>query len=164
MKNITDLTDGEIRQIVGDIFGAKKISCIRRRKRDDEVTCKIYTEWSDGEGEEPFVIADELTLRNPFLYGKKAICVDFPLDGRDYRLLKRFCYAKGIREGYGDIEKDNPYFQKTEMVGKQDVLSLVDEISRLYDSGECDDWHAALRKAVTGLDNGLTREGVKTKS
>ena len=95
-------------------------------------------------------------VKNPFLYGKKAIYVDFPLDSRDYRLLKQFCYAKGIREGYGDIEKDNPYFQKTEMVGKQDVLNLVDEISRLYDSGECDDWHTALRKAVTSLDNGLT--------
>ena len=37
-----DLTDEEIKQIVMDIFQPKKITCIKRNKKWDEITCKIY--------------------------------------------------------------------------------------------------------------------------
>ena len=102
-----DLSESDIRQIVRDIFEPKKITCVKKHKRDDEITCKIYTEW--GCGEENIVIADEITLRNPFDYGTDAICVDFSVSPSDYRKLKQFCYAKGVYGESIDWLINNPY-------------------------------------------------------
>ena len=110
-RDFMSLTDDEIRQVVNDIFQPKKITCIRRHKRDDEITCKIYTEWEGDKdiGEDDFVIADELTLMDPFTYGVDAIHIDMSVGPEDYRILKQFCFAKGIRPTW--IIDDNPYLK-----------------------------------------------------
>ncbi len=111
-RNFLGLTDDEVRQIVTDIFAPKKITRIKRSKKYDEITCKIYTEWetTDDNGEVvPELIPDELTLMNPFNYGKDAIQVEFQVKNEDYTKLKQFCFAKGI---YGASIKwlmNNPY-------------------------------------------------------
>ena len=114
-RTFLSLTDEEIRQIVTDIFNAKKVTCIKRSKMYDEISCKIYTEWesTDDDGNTVTELCDDiLTLRNPFNYGEGALCVDFPLRRDDYDRLRSFCYAKGI---YGiQIEWliNNPYMEK----------------------------------------------------
>ena len=114
-KKFLDLTDEEVRQIVRDIFQPTKITCIKRSKQYDEITCKIYTEWSTTEDDGTVVdelIPDELTLKNPFDYGEEAIQVDFQVNSADYKKLKQFCFAKGIY-GYAiDFLFDNPYITK----------------------------------------------------
>ena len=110
-----DLTDEEIKQIVMDIFQPKKITCIKRSKKWDEITCKIYTEWTTTEDDGTIInelIPDELTLKNPFDYGEEAIHVNFQVYSADYKKLKQFCFAKGIY-GYSiNFLLDNPYIKK----------------------------------------------------
>ena len=104
-KNFLDLTDEDIRQIVTDIFAPEKITCIKRNKHWDEISCKIYTIWGDDEE----VIADELILKDPFVYGEDAIQVDFGVRYRDYERLKQFCVSRGI---YPHWFRHNPYIKK----------------------------------------------------
>lgn len=121
-RKFTDLTEAEVRELVDAIFSPKKITCVRRRVRDEEITCKIYTEWEGGSDEndgKPFVVADDLTLRNPFIYGERAISVDFSLDSGDYRKMRQFCLAKGIEE-YPEESGKNP-FEKDSVA----VVSIV---------------------------------------
>lgn len=111
-KKFTDLAKDEIRFIVNEMFKPKKITNIKAHKRDDEITCTIYTEWetTDDDGNDIIeVIPDEITLRNPFDYGEESIYADFGLNSSDYTKLKQFCYAKGI---YGQSIEwliNNPY-------------------------------------------------------
>lgn len=110
-----ELTNDEIRQIVNDIFQPKKISCIKKSKEWDEITCKIYTKWESVDDSGKIVvdlIGDTITLRNPFNYGKDAIEADFRINKDDYDKLKQFCYAKGI---YGESIEwlvNNPYMKQ----------------------------------------------------
>ncbi len=111
-RRFMDLTDEEIRQIVADIFSPKKVTCIKRSKKWDEITCKIYTEWEsyDDDGNKiTNVIPDEITLMNPFDYGSNAIQADFQLNMEDYDKLKQFCFAKGIYGCSIDWLLNNPY-------------------------------------------------------
>ncbi len=113
-KSFLDLTDDEVRELVQYIFEPKKITCIKRNKKWDEITCKIYTEWNTTEDDGtviPELIPDELTLKNPFDYGEEALHVDFQLHSTDYFKMKQYCYAKGI---YGVSIKwlfDNPFLK-----------------------------------------------------
>lgn len=98
-RKFLDLSDNEIRQIVNDIFSPQKISCIKKSRKYDEITCKAYTEWTsynDDGKEEVSVIPDEVVLRNPFDYGEGAIQAQFQLLAEDYNKLKAFCFSKGI--------------------------------------------------------------------
>ena len=152
-KRFTDLTDDEIRQIVMDIFQPKKITCIERRKRDDEIICKIYTEWGTGkENDETIVTADILTLKDPFRYGRRAIQVDFSVTEKDYRMLKQFCFAKGVTAHYDSPAKNNRYMKEQDPVSRQAVIDLIDEASRLHDEGKYDNWYEWLRNRVTILE------------
>ena len=111
-RNFLDLTDDEVKQIVTDMFDPKKITCINRHKRDDMITCKIYTEWktTDDDGNTiPELFSDEITLRNPFDYGEDAIDSDFQIQRSDYTKLKQFCFAKGIYGAALDWLLNNPY-------------------------------------------------------
>lgn len=111
-REFLSLTDEEVKQIVTDIFAAKKVTNIKRSKKCDEITCKIYTEWetTDDDGNKiPELIPDELTMCDPFKYGENALHVDFKLLSSDYIKLKQFCIAKGILP---DWVKDNPYIKK----------------------------------------------------
>lgn len=112
-RDFLSLTDDEVRQLVTDMIKPKKISCIKRSKKYDEITCKVYTEWEGDKeaGEDDFVMADELTLKDPFVYGEWAIKIDMSVRGDDYRLLKQFCVSKGI---YPEWYRNNPYMQKDE--------------------------------------------------
>ena len=109
MKRFTDLTKDEVKRIVTDIFAAKKITNIKYHKREDSISCLMYTEWGSEDDEDGILtIADELILSNPFDNGLDAIDVhDISVNSKDYRKLEQFCFAKGI---YGtDWIKDNPY-------------------------------------------------------
>lgn len=113
-RKFLDLTDDEIRQVVTDIFSTKKITCIKRSKKWDEITCKIYTEWetTDDDGNTiDELIPDELTLKNPFDYGEKAIYVQFQVKQADYKTLKQFCFAKGIYGKSIEWLINNPYIE-----------------------------------------------------
>ena len=115
MFKMCELTDEDIRRIVTDIFGPKRITGIRRHKREDYISCNIYTEWSstDENGEvETTTCRDEIELRNPFEYGDDAIrSGDFPLRWQDYTMLKQFCFAHGIIPGW---VRNNPYAESSE--------------------------------------------------
>ena len=111
-RKFLDLSEDEIKQIVTDIFSPKKITCIKKSKKWDEITCKIYTEWetTDDEGNEiSEIIHDEITLMNPFDYGEDAIQAEFQLNGNDYKKLKQFCFAKGIYGASIEWLLNNPY-------------------------------------------------------
>lgn len=106
-----ELTDDDVRRVVTDMFEPDKITNIRRNKKQDTVSCNIYTTWGS---EEPIQIMDKLTLRNPFGYCL-GDCIDFddgnfPVRGTDLKILQQFCYAKGIRPEY--LVKDNPYLEE----------------------------------------------------
>ena len=107
-REFLSLTDDEIRQIVTDIFHPKKITCIKRNKTFQEITCKIYMEWGDPADEDGiYTMADTLTLKDPFKNLSGAISVDFSVLGEDYHRFKQFCFAKGISPWL----KDNPYLE-----------------------------------------------------
>lgn len=111
-REFLSLTDEEVKQIVIDIFAAKKVTNIKRSKKWDEITCKIYTEWetTDDDGKEVIeLIPDELTMCDPFKYNEEALHVNFQLKSSDYIQLKQFCIAKGILP---DWVKDNPYMKE----------------------------------------------------
>ena len=111
-KKFTDLTKDEVRFIVTEMFNPKKVTNIKIHKRDDEITCTIYTEWetTDDDGKDIIVtIPDEVTLYNPFDYGERAIYADFSVNGSDYNKLKSFCYAKGIYGASIEWLTNNPY-------------------------------------------------------
>ena len=108
-REFLSLTNDEVKQIVTDIFAPKKVTNIKRSKKWDEITCKIYTEWesTDDDGKKVVeLIPDELTLRDPFRYKQNALPVQFQLKTSDYIQLKQFCIAKGILP---DWVKNNPY-------------------------------------------------------
>ncbi len=112
MRKFTDLTKDEIKFIVNEIFSPKKITNIKVHKKDDEISCTIYTEWhtTDDDGKDVIdVIPDEIELRNPFDYGENAIWAQFSLNHEDYSKLKSFCYAKGIYGASIEWLTNNPY-------------------------------------------------------
>ena len=128
-RKFIDLTDDEIREIVTDIFAPKKITCIKRSKKYDEITCKIYTEWetTDDDGNKiPELIPDELTLMNPFDYGESAIQVQFQVDREDYTKLKQFCFAKGIYGVSIKWQMNNPYLARN-MKSAEEIIASRDE-------------------------------------
>ena len=59
-------------------------------------------------GEDDFLMADELTLKDPFVYGEWAIRIDMQKTANDYRILKQFCVSKGI---YPEWYKNNPFMK-----------------------------------------------------
>lgn len=116
-RKFVDLTESEVRQIVQDIFNPKKISNIHFHKRDDEISCNIYTEWvskDDNGKEEVTTCKDEITLSNPFDNGEYAIHADFSIRKDDYIKLKQFCFANGIYGTSINWMFNNPYTAKKE--------------------------------------------------
>jgi len=110
-REFLTLTDEEVKQLATDMFGAKRVTCVKRSKKWDEITCKVYTEWEGDKevGEDDFVVTDEITFRDPFKYGGNAILGgNMPIQGNDFKILKQFCVAKGI---YPEWYKNNPYMQ-----------------------------------------------------
>ena len=111
-RNFVDLTNEEVKRIVTDIFAAKKVTNIKRSKRNGEITCTIYTEWQTTDDDGTVIdelIPDELTLMNPFEYGYDAIQVDFQKNPEDYKKLKQFCFANGVYGKEIDWIFKNPY-------------------------------------------------------
>lgn len=110
MSKMCDLTNEDIVRLVTDIFQPKRITRIQRHKRDDCITCNIYTEWTskgDDGKEDTVTCCDELEMRNPFENGKDALfCGDVPLNADDYTKLKQFCFAHGMMPEW---MKNNPY-------------------------------------------------------
>lgn len=110
-----DFTNEEIIRIVTDIFQPKKVTGIKRHKREDYITCNVYTEWQSSNDDgtiDTVTCRDEIELRNPFVYGSNAIHGgDIPLRERDNILLKQFCFAHGMMP---DWIENNPYTIKEE--------------------------------------------------
>ncbi len=105
-------------EIVTDIFSPKKITCIKKSKKYDEISCKIYTEWetTDDDGKLILeIIPDEITLKNPFDYEQNALHAQFQINGEDYKKLKQFCFAKGIYGASIEWLLNNPYMEKSEI-------------------------------------------------
>lgn len=105
-KNITELTDDEIREIVTDLFSPIKITAIRRNKKQSYISCSIYTEWECDEG--TTVIRDSLILSDPFEYSTSIMVDGISVHKEDYDKFKRFCLAKGVCI----YLKDNEYIRK----------------------------------------------------
>lgn len=109
-REFATLTDDEVRQLAKEIFNPKKITCIKRNKKRQEIIFKSYSEWktTDDDGNiEVLDIADEIIIRNPFDY-MDSIEAPFTLDRDDYIKLKQFCFAKGVIPWW---QKENPYMQ-----------------------------------------------------
>ena len=114
-KKFTDLSDAELKQVIYAIFSPTKITNLKRYKRDDYITCTIYTEWetTDDDGKRiPELIPDELTLMNPFEWDSEAIQVDFQVNYEDYKILKQFCFAKGVYGKALEWMFNNPYINQ----------------------------------------------------
>lgn len=115
MPKMCDFTNEEIVRIVTDIFQPKKVTCIKRHKREDYISCNVYTEWQSSNDDgtiDTVTCCDEIELRNPFVYGSNAIHGgDIPLRERDNILLKQFCFAHGIMP---DWIENNPYTKQEE--------------------------------------------------
>jgi len=110
MKTFLDLTDDEIKQIVTDMFKAKKVTSIKRNKKYDRITCKVYVEWKSYDDNDKIIVeklCDEITLSDPFKYETMSIAAPFSLKREDYIKLMQFCFAKGVYESY--LIKNNPY-------------------------------------------------------
>ncbi len=105
-RELTSLTNDEIRFIVNDIFHPKKITNIKRYKKTNCITCDITTTWDGDEGEDDIEIVDEVELKTPSFI-EKGIHVDFSLASDDYLKWKQYCLAKGC---FAYI-KDNPYLE-----------------------------------------------------
>ena len=108
-KKFTSLSDDEVKQIVIDIFGAKKVTCIKKYKETEIITCKIYMEKYGQK------LVDIVALRDPFRYddffpiSSKYDDNFYSIDLKDKdKLLKQFCIAKGI---YPEWFKNNPYLK-----------------------------------------------------
>ena len=114
------LSEDEIKEVVKDIFDPKKITCIKKHKRDDEITCNIYTEWDTDDGKGWQTVCDKITLKDPFLYGADAITADFSLDPYDFTILKQYCAAKGILPWF----KDNPYLAKSKVQDSDETVQV----------------------------------------
>ncbi len=113
-KEFLALTDDDVRKLATDMFGAKKVTCIKHSKKWDEITCNVYTEWEGDKeaGEDDFIVKDEITFKDPFVYGANAILGgNMPIQASDYKLLKQFCVSRGI---YPEWYKNNPYTEKKE--------------------------------------------------
>ena len=108
-RRFTDLTNNEVEQIIKDIFEPTKITCLKKHKKDDMFSCKIYTEWeTDSKSEEAIAIDDELEIGNPWTLGSNALYINMSVDSSDYIKLKQFCIAKGVLP---DWVADNPYLE-----------------------------------------------------
>lgn len=118
-RKFISLTDDEVKQIIKDIFSAKKVTCIKRYKKDDEIHCKIYTDWEtfDDNGKKiEETIPDDVILKNPFDYGSYSIEIPFDATDDDITKLKQFCFAKGIYGKSIEWLINNPYMNKGEKV------------------------------------------------
>lgn len=107
MKEFINLTDSEVKQIVTDIFHAKRVENIQRNRNREEITCDIYSEWGDDKN--PTLARDTIQLSNPFDYGEDAIIAPFQDCTEDLVKLKQFCFAKGIYGASIDWLIHNPY-------------------------------------------------------
>ena len=110
---ICNLSNEDITRIVIDIFSPRRITNIVKHRREDYISCNIYTEWTseDENGKkEVSICKDEVELRDPFKHGTDAIWSDgVPLIGSDYTKLKQFCFAKGMKP---DWMENNPYISE----------------------------------------------------
>lgn len=110
-RKISSLTDEEIKFIVNEIFKPEKITRIKRNKKEDSISCKIYTKWytpDTASSETSILISDIVVLRNPFNNGEDAIeSYGYPIDRENYKQLKLFCFAKGIFPS--EWIENNPY-------------------------------------------------------
>lgn len=112
---ITDLSDGDIRYIVNEIFEPKKIENIVRDEELESISCDITTTWEGGEGEDDFDTEDELVMYNPFSY-RSPLHPPYSLTGDDIRKYRQLCVSLGVLP---DWLSDNKYIRNLtfEMVG-----------------------------------------------
>lgn len=96
-RQLTDLTDEEIRFIVKDILKPKDIWSIERDCEDNEITCNIVSDW--GLPEDMFEIEEEVTI------SQSGIQVDFVVSDEEQHRYQQYLLAKRCHS----LQKDNPY-------------------------------------------------------
>lgn len=108
-REFMSLTDGEVRQVVTDLFAPEHIGRIERYCGWNEIIVKVRMRWIPQEAASEY----EVTLRPPF--GAYApVTSDFCISDGDICRYRQFCVAKGIFP----YLKDNPYLAGTDTAAR----------------------------------------------
>lgn len=99
-RELTDLTDDEVKQIINDLFNPVKIKQVHKDNKYEKIDVLFEWHWGD-EVEEQSV-----TLSVPS-NDEGGILADFTLNGKDYFRYNQFLLAKGVNY----YLKDNPYLE-----------------------------------------------------
>lgn len=99
-RQLTDLTNYEIKQIIIDLFHPISIDEISRCAYN-EILVLFTWKWNDDE-----IIEDEIILRVPNI-DDGGLSADFTLNAEDYLRYNQFLLAKGVNP----YLKDNPYLE-----------------------------------------------------
>ena len=98
-RELTDLTDDEIKQIITDLFHPISIDSISRYGYD-EILVLFTWKWNDD------IIEDEIRMSVPG-FANGGISADFTLSAEDYLRYNQFLLAKGVNP----YLKNNPYLE-----------------------------------------------------
>ena len=99
-RQITELSDDEIKQIITDLFNPIHIIEINRDNKYQEISVSFLWKWNEEE------IIDVITLTMPSIIDD-GIRADFSINSKDYILYNKFLLAKGVNL----YLKDNPYLE-----------------------------------------------------
>lgn len=100
-REITDLTDDEVKQITSDLFNPIQIMEINRDFEHQEIFVSFRWKWDEDE------IVDEVIFSTPSI-DNGGISADFTLNSEDYVRYNQFLIASGVNY----YLKDNPYLEK----------------------------------------------------
>ena len=98
-RQLTDLTNDEIKQIINDLFNPISIDRIIRCEYDEVVVLFTWN-WNDE------IIEDEIKLSVPNI-NDGGLSADFTLNAEDYLRYNQFLLAKGVNP----YLKNNPYLE-----------------------------------------------------
>ena len=128
-RPFTTMTKEEVSRIMADIFEPEKITNIQIHTRNDLITCRLYFRVPDKSKQSKKKAAykqvyDDITLRNPFLFGMNSIQSNIPLRDNDFVLYKQFCVAKGMIPWL----YENPYLEEEKTkTSSPDITSVQPE-------------------------------------
>ena len=98
-RELTDLTDDEVKQIINDLFNPISIDDISRCGYD-EILVLFTWKWNDE------IIEDEIRMGVPNI-NDGGLSADFTLNAKDYIRYNQFLLAKGVNS----YLKNNPYLE-----------------------------------------------------
>lgn len=103
-RKLTDLTDGEVRELLLAVLNVEKSNTknIVRDKERQLITADITTEWEGGENEPPIQITDEIEM---YIDDFR---VDFGIDREDRLRYMQWLLAHNVCY----LAFDNPFLQE----------------------------------------------------